>query len=372
VATLYVKGSDGVLQLAKAVHCRDEEKELQDLLQRNPSLLVGEQINPDEPRRWLLIKREMPVPDPATGAGRWAIDFLYIDQDATLTFVECKRHGDTRSRREVIAQVIDYVANSARLWSKKELIDAASAQAKAGNTTLDLAIRHLGSNDFPDTDSLMQAAIAKLSQHDVRVILFLEEAPPELKTMVEFMNKEMKSVEILLIEAKMYDVNGIIAVSPTLWGFTEEIRERKQAMAEAAGDRIKWDESRFLADLKRRVTDESQCQAVRRLYVELPSEGCVFRFGTGSVTGSVNARLPRLSDLALITVRSDGYLTVNFGSFANSEGLKLREGLAGAVRKAGLVVPEDYQKRYVNYRLADWAPNVAALINGLGEMAKIE
>jgi hypothetical protein len=372
VATLYVTGSDGILQRAKAVRCKDEERELQDLLQRNPALLVGEQINPDEPRRWLLIKREMSVPDPTTGSGRWAVDFLYVDQDATLTFVECKRHGDTRSRREVIAQVIDYVANSSRLWNREQLVAAASAQAKVDNTTLDLAIRQLGASDFPDANSLMQAAIAKLSQHDVRIILFMEEAPPELKTIVEFMNKEMTSVEILLIEARMYEVNGAVAVSPTLWGFTEEVRERKQAMAEAAGDRVKWDESRFLADLRQRVAGRSPYQAVLRLYNELPGAGYAFRFGTGSVTGTVNARLPGLSQLALITVRSDGNLTVNFGSFANSEGSALREKIANIIRKAGLAVPDDYSKRYVNYRLTDWAPTVDALVNGLATLASTE
>jgi len=32
------------------VLCRDEEKELQDLLEKNSDLLCGEQINPEEPR----------------------------------------------------------------------------------------------------------------------------------------------------------------------------------------------------------------------------------------------------------------------------------------------------------------------------------
>ncbi len=47
---------------------------------------------PENPRKWLQIKREMDVPDPVTGSSRWSIDFLFVDQDAVLTFVECKRH----------------------------------------------------------------------------------------------------------------------------------------------------------------------------------------------------------------------------------------------------------------------------------------
>jgi len=284
---LYVRGADGVLHRAESVRCKNETKELQDLLHRNPVLLAGEQINPAEPRRWLLIKREMSVPDPSTGSGRWAIDFLYVDQDATLTFVECKRHDDSRSRREVIAQVIDYVANSARLWTVEHLVQAANIQALVDQTTLDAEVQRLGASDFPKAESLMTAAVKKLGDHDVRVVLFMEEAPPELKTMVEFLNEQMKSVEVLLVEVRMRSFAGSTAFSPMLWGYTEEVRARKNAMAAAAGDRQQWDEPKFMADLRGRVANDSYLDAVLRIYRELPTIGYDRRFGTGSATGSV-------------------------------------------------------------------------------------
>lgn len=368
MAEMYVRGSDGVLERAKLIRCKDEEKELQDLLQRNPALLAGEQMNPDEPRRWLLVKREMSIPDPSTGSDRWNIDFLYIDQDATLTFVECKRHGDTRSRREVIAQVIDYIANSSRLWNKDQLIDAASAQAMADKCTLASRVEQLGASDFSTVESLMQAAIDKLGNHDVRIVLFMEAAPPELKTIVEFMNKEMSTVEVLLVEAKMYDVNGVTVVTPCLWGYTDAVRARKNALAALEGGRIKWNADSFLADLDKRVVDTAQNRAVRELYGTLPAMGYQFRFGTGTATGSFNARLSSHSDLAVLTVRSDGTLMVNFGSFAAPEYTELREALAGAVAAAGLPVPVDYAKRYVNYRAESWTPNIGPLIKSLAAL----
>lgn len=72
-----------------AVKCRDEGKELQRLLELNLDLLPGDQINEDDPRRWLLIRREMPVHDPATGDARWSVDRFLVDQDAVPTLVEC-------------------------------------------------------------------------------------------------------------------------------------------------------------------------------------------------------------------------------------------------------------------------------------------
>ena len=37
------------------------EDRLQNLLENYPDLLAGDQVDPDDPRRWLLVKREAPV-----------------------------------------------------------------------------------------------------------------------------------------------------------------------------------------------------------------------------------------------------------------------------------------------------------------------
>jgi hypothetical protein len=70
--------------------------ELQELLAGNIHLLPGAQINRDNPRRWLLIRREAGVPDHDGGGGWWSVDHLAVDQDAVPTCVEVKRASDTR------------------------------------------------------------------------------------------------------------------------------------------------------------------------------------------------------------------------------------------------------------------------------------
>src|SRR5688500_6659423 len=94
-----------------------EEIVIQTLLEKHPDLLPGDQITPGDPRRWLLVTGEMPVPDVLDGVGRWSLDHLLLDQHGTPTFVECKRAVDTRSRREVVAQMLDYAANGIEYWS---------------------------------------------------------------------------------------------------------------------------------------------------------------------------------------------------------------------------------------------------------------
>jgi hypothetical protein len=64
----------------------------------------------------VLVKREVPV------AGM-SLDHLFIDHDAVPTLVEVKRSSDTRTRREVVAQMLDYAANAAGEWDERMLRD---------------------------------------------------------------------------------------------------------------------------------------------------------------------------------------------------------------------------------------------------------
>lgn len=111
----------------KLVAMEETRYESEDLLQRllaeHPDLLAGHQVNSDEPRRWLLVSREAGVPDRVDGGARWALDHLFIDQDGMPTLVEVKRSTDTRIRREVVGQMLDYAANAVLHWPKEQIIE---------------------------------------------------------------------------------------------------------------------------------------------------------------------------------------------------------------------------------------------------------
>src|SRR3989338_9314558 len=143
MANVYIIQEDGSTEAMPRIHCQNEERELQLILEKNPDLLPGEQIDPEDSRRWLLVKREMPVPDPSTGSDRWSIDFFFVDQDATPTFVECKRFTDTRSRREVVGQMLEYAANCHYYWTKEVIRDFAEEAAKQRSFSLEDALRLL-------------------------------------------------------------------------------------------------------------------------------------------------------------------------------------------------------------------------------------
>src|SRR6266480_5691075 len=164
------------------VYCRNEEKELQNLVEANLRLIPGEQINAEEPRRWLLLKRELPVEDPATGENRWSLDFLLLDQDAVLTLVECKRFRDVRAKREVIGQMLDYAANALFYLTREKFGAFIEEQARKAGVDADTLIRDFEASDATSVDTLFENVRNKISEGEVRLVFFMEEAPPELNS----------------------------------------------------------------------------------------------------------------------------------------------------------------------------------------------
>ncbi len=110
-AKIFLVDDDGddLMQMVETSFVTEEN--LQILLARYPDLLPGDQIDPERPRQWLLVTRELGIPGGIAEADRWSLDHLFLDQDGIPTFVECKRSSNTQARREVVAQMLDYAAN---------------------------------------------------------------------------------------------------------------------------------------------------------------------------------------------------------------------------------------------------------------------
>src|SRR5829696_8497245 len=89
---------------------------LQALLAKHPNLLAGVSGESLPVRRWLLLAREAALPSAEDAGGRWSVDHLFVDQTAVPTLVEVKRSTDTRIRREVVGQMLDYAANAVVYW----------------------------------------------------------------------------------------------------------------------------------------------------------------------------------------------------------------------------------------------------------------
>ena len=105
-----MKGNDKLVRMDESPYASEDL--LQELLEKHPNLLAGDQIDSAHPRRWLLVKREAKLASEEDGEGRWSVDHLFLDQDGIPTIVEVKRSSDTRIRREVVGQMLDYPCSS--------------------------------------------------------------------------------------------------------------------------------------------------------------------------------------------------------------------------------------------------------------------
>ena len=95
--------------------------EFQELVARYPGLLSGEQMNPDYPRRFILIGREMGIADARGSGHRLVLDHLMIDQDAIPTLVEVKQPGTSPIQQEIIGQLLYYAAHAVQTWNVADL-----------------------------------------------------------------------------------------------------------------------------------------------------------------------------------------------------------------------------------------------------------
>lgn len=370
MANAYVVRPDGRTDVMERVRCINEDLELQLILKNNPDLLPGEQITPDNPRRWLLIKREMPVPDPNTGSDRWSIDLLFADQDAIPTFVECKRYEDTRSRREVIGQVLEYAANGHYYWTAELLSGFAAAAANQIKQSLDEAIRVLQPTDELSAEAFFERLHNNLREGQVRLIFFMEESPTELRSVVDFLNKQMERSEILIVEARQYEREGLRVVVPMLFGYTEEARKAKRSVTvNTPGTRKQWDKNSFFDDARARLGD-GHVQPLEALHDQCLALGYEIVWGSGPSMGSFWVKAPSVCTRSLLAVRSDGLLVVNFGWINGTEKAEqIRDRLKQLlIEKAGLAVPDDYSKRYPSYSASQWIGKTKVLIEILTQL----
>lgn len=126
-STVYLVGTDNCLtELRRATY--GSEETFQQLLADHPALLG---IAAGAEGRLLLIRREQPVPDQVAGGSRWSLDHLFLDLQGVPVLVEVKQATDTRARREVVAQMLDYAANGVAYWPIERIIGAFKETAAA-------------------------------------------------------------------------------------------------------------------------------------------------------------------------------------------------------------------------------------------------
>ena len=273
---VFLLNKDGSLEEMNQEDYSSEEY-LQTLLEKYPNLLAGEQINETNPRKWIVISREFPVPGDDFSGGRWSLDHLLLDQEGIPTLVEVKRSSDTRIRREVVGQMLDYAANAISFW-KVETIRL-RYESKFGNDSEQAKIDMDSKFENPvEYEDYWEKVDNHLKTGRIRLLFVADEIPSELKQIVEFLNQQMNPAEVLAIEIKQYTGQEQSTFVPRVIGQSLKTVSAKQSKKQ-------WDESLFLDEISSKYGAEI-IEVVNKLLKWGKDQNLRIWWGSGSNHGS--------------------------------------------------------------------------------------
>jgi hypothetical protein len=259
----------------------DSEAVLQELLAKYPNLLAGDQMDGTTPRRWLLISREVGVPSEEDGCDRWSLDHLFLDQNAIPTLIEVKRSTDTRIRREVVGQMLDYAANAVVYWPVEAIRARFEEDCRQRGSDPAKEVETLLGSDG-DTEDLWQRVKTNLQAGRVRMVFVADVIPLELRRIVEFLNGQMDPAEVLAVEIRQFVGQGLKTLVPRVIGQTVEAERKKRGAGTAKNQ---WDESSFFEDLQRR-RGEKEAEAARAILAWAKKSVPRIWWGKGAKDGS--------------------------------------------------------------------------------------
>jgi len=317
----------------------DSEDLLQALLAKHPSLLAGDQFG-TAPRRWLLVGREASLPSEEDGAGRWSVDHLFLDQEAVPTLVEVKRSSDTRIRREVVGQMLDYAANAVVYWPIERLRATFEVSCQSQGLDPDTLVSDL-IGDEGDPEQFWEQAGTNLRAGRVRLVFVADEIPAELQRVVEFLNTQMTPVEVLAIEVKQYVGEGLRTLVPRVLGQTAEAQQRKGR----AGQSRRWDEESFMRTLADERGEEEQAVA-SKVVAWAKEDGLRLAYGRGKINGLVFPVVDHGGDwYAPVALWTNGSVQVQFGPLSKKPPFDTEAKQAEFARRLNAVprveIPED-------------------------------
>lgn len=357
---LYLIGDDNRVQTLEKRPYHNEDA-LQQLLAHIPDLLAGAEFDENAPRRWLLVAREMAVPDAAAGGAIMSLDHLFLDQDGVPTLVEVKRISDMRIRREVVGQMLDYAANAVAYWPLETLrarFEATCARDEKDPNHLLASLLQVEETDEEKLEQFWQQVKTNLKAGRLRLIFAADEIPPQLQRIVEFLNEQMSLAEVLAVELPQFVGGGWRTIVPRIVGQTAEAEARKSAGA--AGQTRQWDETSFFAALAEKVPAEAVA-AAREILTWAQAHSSHIYWGKGKVDGGfVPVYHDGVRDHQYFVVWTRGTLELSFAVYAKkppfNDGVLLDEMVRRIAALPSITLPPDAAHRQPNIPLTVVAP----------------
>ena len=216
---IYTVDAAGTLTAMRPAEPRSEDF-MQKLVAAHPELIA------DQDGALLLIRREQPIADREDGSGRWSLDHLFVTRSGIPVLVELKRAVDTRLRREVIGQMLDYAANGTAYWQSGRIAESyAATMAELGrDADAEMSTFLAGSSD---PEQFWEQVDANFAAGRIKMVFVADTIPRELARIVEFLNEQMKA-DVRAVELSWFESEGgVTALTPRIIGETERAQNEK-------------------------------------------------------------------------------------------------------------------------------------------------
>lgn len=285
------------------------ENQFQELLENYPKLISGSQINPDNPRKWLLISREFGVPDELNGSNKWSLDHLFIDQDGIPTLVEVKRSTDTRIRREVVGQMLDYASNAVTYWSISEIKNKFEKSCNINSIEPEIKLLEI-LDETESVEKFWETVDLNLKAGKIRMLFIADKIPKELQRIIEFLNEQMSPAEVLGVEIKQFGNDNLKTLVPRVIGKTSIAQSKKGLRTYN-----KWNDETFYTELEK-TSGNITVNIVKNLVEHFEKTVSELWYGEGKKIGSI---IPILEingeNHFLFTMWTDGKIEIPFQWF---------------------------------------------------------
>ena len=244
-------------------HDYREEADLQKIIADNPQLVARDWNETDE-NQIFLIDREMKSQAAEDEGNAYSLDHLLVDKEGVPILVEVKRSTDTRIRREVVAQMLDYACRASSL-----------------NIT---DLRALFERNNPDSnlckeDEFWTKVATNLAAGRMRLVFAADEIPDTLRILIEFLDLSMGDIDVYGVEIKQFKNGNVMLLSSNIIG--NSLNDPRKPASSLKTPARTWTREEFIKLLDQRQLSGME-PVVKRIMDRFDQEGVLWVSGTGS------------------------------------------------------------------------------------------
>ncbi len=279
----------------------ENEKLLQGVLEKFPEFIALDDLGVSEP--FFVIGREVSTP-----AG--FIDVLCMDGEGVLTVIETKLARNPQIRREVIGQVLEYVAQVSK-WRAQEVFQAADKyfQSTGESRSLYDMLKKENDSDEVVPEIIYDQVDNNLRKGKIKVLIASDTIPENLKDTVNFINS-YSNFDIYVLQIQSFKKDDLEIYAPTIFGFA------RKTVSGIANEKIQWDEERFFNALEN--VEKDAFKRFEDVYDFSRTNASEIRWGIGKVVGTFTfIKEIGSKKVSVYSVFTSGNISLNFGSMKN-------------------------------------------------------